>query len=149
RHDEGLEDRSEAIRLNPNLPEAWFARGSAYFLLKNYRRAIEDLARAVDLRQDYAEARDVLAQAIAAKDADGPAEKTASAPPPLQMPPPVVSVLAPRPAEVKPPEVHPVEAKPVETLAPPPPTTPSEPPARAIPASAPKVVAVSSAKLNQ
>ena len=56
-HAEGLADRSEAIRLKPNMAEAWCARGSAYFLLGDYRKAVDDLNEALRLMPDYQEAR--------------------------------------------------------------------------------------------
>jgi len=62
-HPQGLADRSAAIQLNPNLAEAWCARGSAYFLLGDYEKAAQDLEQAVRLKPNYQEARDVLAKA--------------------------------------------------------------------------------------
>ena len=61
-HVEGLKDRAEAIRLNPTLPEAWFARGSAYYLLGEYLKAREDIQQAVRLRPSYQEAIALLNQ---------------------------------------------------------------------------------------
>jgi tetratricopeptide (TPR) repeat protein len=61
-HDQGLADRSEAIRLKPEMAEAWCARGSAYFLLGKYKEAADDLNHALRLKPDYQEARNVLAR---------------------------------------------------------------------------------------
>ena len=59
-HDRGLADRTEAIRLNPDLAEAWCARGSAYYLLGKYEFAVVDLRQALRLQPAYREASDVL-----------------------------------------------------------------------------------------
>jgi tetratricopeptide (TPR) repeat protein len=73
-----LADRTEAIRLAPKMPEAWCARGSAYFLLGNYKNAEDDLNEALLLKPDYQEARAVLAKtlmAIARAEAPKPGAK--------------------------------------------------------------------------
>ncbi len=62
-HQQGLADRSEAIRLKPDMAEAWCARGSAYFLLGDYEKAVSDLNQALRLKSDYEEAHVVLAKA--------------------------------------------------------------------------------------
>src|SRR6185437_14879411 len=55
-----IADRTEAIRLAPTLPEAWYARGSAYYILGRYAEAKHDLEQAVQLQPDYALAKNVL-----------------------------------------------------------------------------------------
>jgi tetratricopeptide (TPR) repeat protein len=114
-HEQGLADRTEAIRLKPEMPEAWCARGSAYFLLGKYKEAQDDLNHALRLKPDYQEARNVLAktqEAIARAerpDVAIPAPAvlaTVSAPPtPVPAPAePVPVAEAPKAAMVKAPE---------------------------------------------
>jgi tetratricopeptide (TPR) repeat protein len=55
-----LADRTEAIRLNPELADAWCARGNAYYLLGKYEFAVVDLKQALRLQPGYKEANDVL-----------------------------------------------------------------------------------------
>jgi tetratricopeptide (TPR) repeat protein len=45
------------------MAEAWLARGSAYFLLGQNQKAMDDLVEALRLKPDYAEASTVLAKA--------------------------------------------------------------------------------------
>ena len=63
RHEEGLKDRTEAIRLKPDLAEAWLARGSAYYLLGRYEEAFSDLDQAAKLAPDNQEIQTVRAKA--------------------------------------------------------------------------------------
>jgi tetratricopeptide (TPR) repeat protein len=111
-HEKGLEDRSEAIRLKPEMPEAWCARGSAFYLLGRYREAVEDLHHAVRLKPDYQEARNVLAKA---EDAIAKMEAVKDAP--------VLAAVAAKPAPRAEPEIAApriaAEPKPVETKTPP------------------------------
>jgi cytochrome c-type biogenesis protein CcmH/NrfG len=62
-HEKGLADRTEAIRLNPQSADGWFARGSAYYLLGNYQKADADLKEAVRLNPNSAEMKSILAKA--------------------------------------------------------------------------------------
>jgi tetratricopeptide (TPR) repeat protein len=103
-HEKGLADRTKALELNPNLPEIWYARGSAYFLLGDFAKARDDLAQALRLRPDYTEASDVLKKA----EARLAEAKIEEAPRPVE---------AAKPVEVKPPEpeVKPAAAPPVES----------------------------------
>jgi len=71
--------------LNPNLPEIWYARGSAYYLLGDFDKARDDLAQALRLRPDYTEASDVLKK-TEAKLAE--ALKAAEEPTPVEAKPP-------------------------------------------------------------
>src|SRR5258706_11943202 len=61
--DQWLDDRTEAIRLAPDLPEAWVARGNAYYLLGHFQRAMDDLSEALRLRPNYEDASALLAKA--------------------------------------------------------------------------------------
>src|SRR5205807_10412029 len=94
-HEQGLRDRSEAIRLNPNLPEAWFARGSAYYLMGDYKKAHDDIQQAVRLRPGYQEAIDVLTK-TEARLREQPTAKVESAPQP-RVEPAIVAHVPPQP----------------------------------------------------
>ena len=59
-HEQGLHDRSEAIRLNPQPAGSLVSRGSAYNLMGDFQKAYKDLQHAVSLRPGYQEAIDVL-----------------------------------------------------------------------------------------
>jgi tetratricopeptide (TPR) repeat protein len=96
-----LADRSKAIELNPRLPEAWFARGSAYYLLGDYGKAQSDLAQALHLRPDYKEAAEVFAKAQKRLEEAKPVEAKNTAPPPAPAPtatPAPTAAPAPTPA---------------------------------------------------
>ena len=122
-HEKGLADRTKALELNPNLPEIWYARGSAYYLLGDFAKARDDLAQALRLRPEYTEASDVLKKAEA-KLAEAKLEET---PKPVE---------AAKPVEVKPPEPE------VKPTAAPPPVAPAPKPAQPEPQQpAPKPVA--------
>jgi tetratricopeptide (TPR) repeat protein len=112
-----LADRSKAIELNPDLPEAWYARGSAYYLLGDYAKAASDLAQALRLRPDYKADADVLAKAQERlKAAENEAEKEAK-----NVAPPAPATPAAPVAKIEPP------AQPT-----PPPPAPSPIPTRAV-----------------
>ncbi len=121
-HDKGLADRTKAIELNPKIPEAWFARGSAYYLLGDYGKAKSDIAEALKLRPDYQEAAEVMAKTEErlkeAKNVAPPPVARTVAPPGLVVPPPA----PPAPPEPKtvaaPPEPKPVPPAPVKAAAP-------------------------------
>jgi tetratricopeptide (TPR) repeat protein len=120
------------------MPEAWCARGSAYYLLGKYREAVEDLSHAIRLKPDYQEARTVLGktnEAIARAEA-------------ITEPPVMVAVSAkPGPSEEPelPKEAAPKVAppKPVEKAAVKPPTVPKPAPVES------KIVEKSAAQHNQ
>lgn len=52
-----------AIKLNPEFADAYFGLGHAYFDLKQWAKAIEPLQRAIELKPNDNEARDLLDQA--------------------------------------------------------------------------------------
>jgi Flp pilus assembly protein TadD len=106
-HEEGFKDRTEAIRLNPNLPEAWFARGSAYYLLGDYKRADDDIRQAVRLRPSYREAIEVLNKAEARL------QEQASVTPPEV---PATAVVVKPSAAVVPSAARPLRALPVRMV---------------------------------
>lgn len=54
-NDKAIEDCSEALRLDPNIPDAYSNRGHAFFGKGQYDRAIADLNEAVRLSPDDAE----------------------------------------------------------------------------------------------
>lgn len=56
-----IKDLTEAIRLNPNDPEAYLARGAAYMLSGNTQKAIEDCNQSIRLNPNYADAYTVRA----------------------------------------------------------------------------------------
>jgi tetratricopeptide (TPR) repeat protein len=99
-HDKGLADRSKAIELDPQLPEAWFARGSAYYLLGDYAKAQSDIAQALRLRPEYKEAAEVFARAQKHLEESKQAEAKNTAPALAPQGAPPVSVPAPAPAPV-------------------------------------------------
>ena len=112
----GLADRTRAIELDPKLPEAWCARGSAQYLLGNYEKAMPDLEQALKLNPNYQEARDVLDKAktkFVEQTAAVPAAQPAEPAPPQ----PAVEAAAPKPSV----EVKPVLSQPQAVPAPPPP----------------------------
>lgn len=49
RYGEAINDFSEVIRKNPNIPEAYMYRGDAFFVQKRYQPALEDYNRAIEL----------------------------------------------------------------------------------------------------
>ena len=51
-----MKDLDTAIRLKPDLAEAYNARGAVHYNLEDYASTIEDLNEAIRLRPDYAEA---------------------------------------------------------------------------------------------
>jgi len=61
RADEALEEFEEAVRADPQNPEAYYFRGRALIRLKRDDRALDDFQRAVGLKPDYREAHDNLA----------------------------------------------------------------------------------------
>ena len=54
--DRGIQDYDQAIRLKPYFANAYYNRGNAYALLKDYSRAIQDYNEAIRLNPDFAEA---------------------------------------------------------------------------------------------
>src|SRR5262249_18424931 len=107
------------------------------YLLGEYRKSADDLKRALQLRPDYDEAKNVLAKAQSAMDradvvvlppampthhdvveapASVPAPPTSTpAPAPVPVPIRVAKVAAPKTSAPKPVETKPVESKPVES----------------------------------
>ena len=121
-----MADRSKALQLNPELPEAWFARGSAYYLLGDFVKAQSDLAQALRLRPDYKEAAEVFAKAQQRVEEAKTVEAKTTAPPPAPEPspaPPTPAPVIPAPVPVPAPAAAPI---PKPTPAPPP--TTSKPP---------------------
>ncbi len=55
-NDEAIKHYTEAIRLNPNLVEAYNNRGLAYYRKDDYDQAIQDYSKAIDLNPNYAKA---------------------------------------------------------------------------------------------
>ncbi len=53
-----LEDHTQAIRLDPELVEAYYTRGLLYEYMKDYDSAIGDYNRVLTLKPDYAEVRE-------------------------------------------------------------------------------------------
>ena len=94
------------IKKNPKLPEAWFARGSAYYLLGNYAKAESDIEQALRLRPDYQEAADVLAKTkLRLEEAkNSPPPQPAAAKPALPAPQPMQTAAITPPALVAPPK---------------------------------------------
>ena len=75
-----MEDLTEAVKVNPALPEAYNARGFAYFRLKRYAAAIADFDEAVKLNPAYANAyTNRSAARRAAGDKSGASEDEAKA----------------------------------------------------------------------
>ncbi len=93
--------------MNPGMPEAWFARGSAYFFLNQYQKAISDLHEAIRLRPGYPEAVQLLQsteellktqeqqKAVAKAPEPPPAPVAAPAPEPHPVPAPVIASTPP------------------------------------------------------
>ena len=80
RFEEAVEDLTEAVKLNPALPEAYNARGFAYFRLKRYAAAIGDFDEAIRLRPAYPNAyTNRSAARRAAGDKSGASEDEAKA----------------------------------------------------------------------
>ena len=130
-HEKGLADRTKAIQLDPELPEAWYARGSAYYLMGDYAKARADMQEALRLRPSYEEAADVLKKAE---------EKLAEASVPQPTPSAVTPAATKEALTVAPSNtVEPVKA-PVAAVTPPriEPPRPQSPPKPAAAAPAPK-----------
>ncbi|EDX72283.1 tetratricopeptide repeat domain protein [Coleofasciculus chthonoplastes PCC 7420] len=53
-YQEAIADLTQALRLSPNNPEAYYRRGNAYVELENYQAAIEDLNQVLRLNPDNA-----------------------------------------------------------------------------------------------
>ena len=47
---------SRSIRVRPDIPEAYFLRGGAYFSLKEVQPALDDFSKAIELNPAYADA---------------------------------------------------------------------------------------------
>jgi protein involved in polysaccharide export with SLBB domain len=69
----------QAIRLDPQFADAYFALGHAYFDMKNWAQAAESLARAVELNPKDAEARDRLSFARTMLQPNGGGAKSVAA----------------------------------------------------------------------
>ncbi len=55
-HDKAIADYSEAIRLKPDLADAYAGRGEAYDAKGEHGKAIADLTEAIRRKPDYADA---------------------------------------------------------------------------------------------
>jgi tetratricopeptide (TPR) repeat protein len=64
--DEAIAEYSEAIRLKPGVPEAYYNRGMALGAKQQLEPAIADFSEAVRLRPDYDAARLALGMALGA-----------------------------------------------------------------------------------
>ena len=56
RSEEAFEDRDQAVRLSPNLAEAYLARGGSYHELGMHQKGIADRTKAIELAPDLPEA---------------------------------------------------------------------------------------------
>lgn len=52
RNDKAIKDLDKASTLNPDMPFIYYARGEAYHALKQYKMAIEDFTRGINLKPD-------------------------------------------------------------------------------------------------
>src|SRR5678816_1707396 len=67
-HDRAIADYAEAIRLQPDLADAYNSRGVAYCNKGEHDRAIADYAEAIRLQPDFAHAHTTRGDAYSNKD---------------------------------------------------------------------------------
>lgn len=79
--DLAVADFDAALKINPNLGEAYLNRGNAHFWQHNYAAAIADFGKAIDLKTaslDYAHYNKALAEMNVGKFEDAKADLTAA-----------------------------------------------------------------------
>jgi tetratricopeptide (TPR) repeat protein len=136
----GLRDRDEAIRLKPDLAEAWLARGSAYYLLERFEDSIRDLERCLQLAPKNEEAARVLAKAhesLSRQQAERAAPVVSTPAKPEEVP--AAPAEPERVAEATPPPAPAAEPTPEPPTTPPAPTAAE--PVAAAPVAAPPATA--------
>src|SRR5579859_6956620 len=96
------------------MPEGWFARGSAYYLMGDFQKAESDLKEAVRLNPNSSEMKAVLAKAEARiHEVKPPAEVTPVEVKPVEVQQAAtpVTVTAPAPPPLPKPAAKPVDAE--------------------------------------
>ena len=67
--------KAKAIKLNPNVADAYFNRGAIYEILQKYQQAIKDYTQAIKLNPNFAEAYQNRGNAYKALGKNAEAEK--------------------------------------------------------------------------
>jgi tetratricopeptide (TPR) repeat protein len=62
-YDQAIADLTQAIRLDPNMPEGYFCRGMAYYNKKDYNRSIADFEAALRLNPNDSDTKEWLDKA--------------------------------------------------------------------------------------